>query len=296
MCCRWKRYVELELSVHAYDRVENLFVRCLLKVPDIQLFSFLSSDMTGMLNVCLKDNVQSVNAQQPFYHGMLSFALEQVGNARAAELAARTGVQIEQDDPWRYIQYTIYTCINIYILHMDTPYIHSTIKTSALLLLSWRYSISLLVCFVYVCIYVIIYVVTMDWHMPCTLKASSRRVFNGESNTCYTVGVVLYLKSVLYVVYMCMCVCVCGVLVLFRLEKYSYVWQDCMSFLHTHNNFHLALFYLDAHRLTDVARVYDTHIFPVNPHICNLQSPVSSSVMHGQAPSPVIQKPSVEKK
>jgi tetratricopeptide (TPR) repeat protein len=45
------------------------------------------------------------------------------------------------------------------------------------------------------------------------------------------------------------------------LSKYAHYWEDCMSFMHTHNWFHLALFHLSQSNHSEIESIYYPHIF-----------------------------------
>ncbi|WP_299548457.1 tetratricopeptide repeat protein [uncultured Tateyamaria sp.] len=48
------------------------------------------------------------------------------------------------------------------------------------------------------------------------------------------------------------------------LESVAHHWADLNSFMHTHNWWHLALFYISAGRTDDLLAAYDTHVWGVN--------------------------------
>jgi len=45
------------------------------------------------------------------------------------------------------------------------------------------------------------------------------------------------------------------------MKKYSHYWESCMSFMHVHNWFHLALFYLSKGAHDEIEAIYYPHIF-----------------------------------
>ena len=63
-----------------------------------------------MLDVALIPQVYEANKDRPYFQGMYSFALEQNGNLKEAEIAGRKGVSLCRSDPWSHhaVAHTLY--------------------------------------------------------------------------------------------------------------------------------------------------------------------------------------------
>lgn len=65
-----------------------------------QLMAFCMGDGPKMLEIAR--TVEPVCKRKEYYHGMLSFALEQAGHPQEAEVEARIGVEVKPDDAWSH--------------------------------------------------------------------------------------------------------------------------------------------------------------------------------------------------
>jgi len=75
-----------------------------------QLMAFILGDARTMLAVLTSPPVEAACRNRPYYHGMLSFALEQNHMLEDAYIAARRGVEICPEDPWAHhaVAHTLY--------------------------------------------------------------------------------------------------------------------------------------------------------------------------------------------
>lgn len=65
-----------------------------------QIHLFLQGDCAGQL--ALTEAVFDANRDRPYAHGMMAFALEEVGRYREAEAAGRHAVEMQRREPWAH--------------------------------------------------------------------------------------------------------------------------------------------------------------------------------------------------
>ncbi|CEM09166.1 unnamed protein product [Vitrella brassicaformis CCMP3155] len=89
-------------AAQTYQEVLRHYPKDLFALKRSQLLYFAAGSVPEMLSVCQLDQVASSHESSPYYHAMLSFGLEQNGQADAAHEAAKRGVVLKQDDAWAH--------------------------------------------------------------------------------------------------------------------------------------------------------------------------------------------------
>lgn len=87
-------------AIALHEEIVQRFPRDLAAMKLGQTHLFHIGDAAGMLR--LAEATQTENAENPFQHGMLAFALEECHHLDAAEAAARQAIAMRRAEPWAH--------------------------------------------------------------------------------------------------------------------------------------------------------------------------------------------------
>lgn len=95
-------WVEADMprALALHEVLAERYPRDLAAVKLGQYHYFNVGDAPGMLRLALK--ARTANADDPYLHGLLAFALEECHVLEAAEQAARTAIRLQRAEPWAH--------------------------------------------------------------------------------------------------------------------------------------------------------------------------------------------------
>jgi len=82
-----------------FNQILELAPQDLFAMKRAQLMSFCYGDLKSLIGVVQPKNSEELK-KLPYYHGMLSFALEENGDFKAAEEVCEEGIKLFPNDPW----------------------------------------------------------------------------------------------------------------------------------------------------------------------------------------------------